>query len=269
MKIIVMGVGQVGYGIIENLYSEDHDLVVIDQDQDRLNYVSSKYDLLTICGSATDLKILDRAGLKSANLVIAVTDSDETNILACKIASDIYNVQFKIARLRKAQYLNNQKELFGSGVIDIDYIIEPTLIVAETVNSLINYPGLESYTTFINNNVASYICEAQYGGNYIGMLDIQCHQELAKDNISLVGIIRNGLWLSIRKGTPINAGDKIVLCSSISKIKDAVSRFQRPLPAVKKVILAGCSQVNYYLAQRLLDKGVGVKIIEQNVVKAS
>lgn len=268
MKIVILGAGNVGMSILQNLNDEDIDMVIIDTNKEKLDYITSKFDVLTVQGSATNIQVLEHANIAEADLVIAATNSDEINILACKIASSLYNVRYKIARLRDRQYLRNKDILFTKGIVDIDYIIEPTMIIAEAMHKLIRYPGIENYFSFCNERVAMYICEAQYGGSFIGKLDIQCQRELANNNIALLGILRKEQWISVGKGTPINAGDKLILCSDIDVISDGVSRFQRLLTTAKKVMLAGGSKVNYYLAQKLSEDGVNVKLIEHDPIVA-
>ncbi|MFC6276877.1 Trk system potassium transporter TrkA [Psittacicella hinzii] len=267
MRIVILGAGKVGTSIIDNFIDDECDLVVVDTDSDLLAAIAAKYDLVTITGHATDLDTLDRADLKSADILVAATQHDEINILACKIAHEIYNVECKIARLRDRKYLNHQDRLIGQNLFPIDYVVEPTLIVANAINNLIRYPGVEYFTYFCDQEVAAFACQAQYGGSFVGRVATQAAAELIKLNISLVGIIRNSVIISINDFTIINAGDTIVLMAEPDNVMLAIGYFQRALAKPRRIMLAGGSRVNTYLAGFLRSKA-SVKLIEQQSDKA-
>lgn len=260
MKIVVIGAGKVGTSIIENFNSEQVDLVVIDQDQEVLDQISAKYDLLTIKGSATDLNVLDRAGVKSANIFVACTSSDEINILSCKLARDIYHVQLIVSRLRNQIYLLNRDKLFNDTVFPIDYIIEPTMIMAHSLYNLIQHPGTTNFTYFYEQNVCMFTCRAEYGGIKIGKSAIACRRDLEEFDISFVALIRNNIFLRLTESTVINANDEVILVCRKDKVGQALSYFQRPLLRPRSIMLAGGSKINFYLASMLA--GSSVKIIE-------
>lgn len=267
MKIVILGAGKMGTSIIDNFIDDESDLVVIDNDLERLQLISAKYDLMVIHGDATDLEVLDRADLKSADLLVAATQYDEINIMACKMAHELYHVPYKIARLRDSKYLNHRDRLFTSNIFPIDYIVEPTNIMAQAINNLIRYPGVEYVTFFCSKKLAVYACKAEYGGVFVGRSIPHVNEELRRLEIGLAAIMRNGVLIQLTDYTIVNAGDQIVLVSEPENIMLALGHFQKALPKPKRIMLAGGSRINRYLATFLRDKA-SIKLIEANPQKA-
>ncbi|RIY38709.1 Trk system potassium transporter TrkA [Psittacicella gerlachiana] len=267
MKIVILGAGKVGTAIIDNFIEDECDIVVVDLDASRLALIAAKYDLVTICGHANDLAVLDRADLKSADLLVAATQDDEVNMLACKIAHELYNVEFKIARIRERRYLEQRERLFKQNIFPVDYIIEPTLIMAKALYNLIRYPGTEYFNYFCENKLALFACQAQYGGIFVGKVGTQAVNELRKLDIALVALIRNQVTIQVNEYTTINAGDQVVLLAEPDNVMLAMSYFQKNLPTPKRIMLAGGSRTNYFLAQFLRAKA-SIKLFEADKDKA-
>lgn len=141
MKIIILGAGQVGSTLAENLVSENNDLVLIDNDPSRLDKLKDKHDLQVIRGEFASPQVLREAGASDADLLVAVTDSDEVNMIACQIAYTLFNVPTKIARIRSADYVREKELLFNDNVLPIDHIIAPEMLVKKIFFALFTIRG--------------------------------------------------------------------------------------------------------------------------------
>lgn len=141
MKILILGAGVTGSSVAGAFASEENDIVVIDFRQELLDALKERFDIATVTGNAAHPSVLEQAGIQNTDMVIAVTDSDETNMLACMVINALHNRPKTIARVRAIDYLNNPK-LFGSTGIPIDFVISPEQIVMESIRNLIEFPGV-------------------------------------------------------------------------------------------------------------------------------
>ncbi len=140
MKIIILGAGQVGSSVASNLVSEANDITVIDIDHNILQLLSERYDLRAVHGVASYPSVLEKAGANDADMIIAVTNSDEINMVACQVAYTLFHTPTKIARVRNVEYLQN-RDLFSQDALPIDVLISPEQIVTEYIEKLITFPG--------------------------------------------------------------------------------------------------------------------------------
>jgi len=143
MKIIVCGAGEVGSNIARQLVYEDNDVTIIDESESLLRSINKSLDLKSICGKTALPEILERAGADEADMIIAVSDRDESNIISCELANHLFKIPLKVARIREPGYLdpNYASKLFTSGKIDVDAIISPELEVAKAIIRKLNTPG--------------------------------------------------------------------------------------------------------------------------------
>ena len=167
MKIIILGAGQVGASLAERLADEENDITVIDIDSDRLHELQDRLDIGTVAGCASHPDVLLRAGADDADLLIAVTNTDEINMVACQVAYSLFRTPTKISRIRSQAYLQNQK-LFSNDSIPIDVIISPELLVTRYIHRLIKYPGALQVLDFAGGKVQLVAVKAYYGGPIVG-----------------------------------------------------------------------------------------------------
>src|SRR5688572_18402571 len=139
MKIVILGAGQVGSTVAESLVSEHNDITVIDLDGQRLRNLQERLDLRTVMGSAAHPSVLKQAGIEDADLLVAVTQSDDTNLVACRLAACLFNVPRRIARLRATDYLDNPN-VIGEQGFDIDLAICPEAILTDYLVKLVEFP---------------------------------------------------------------------------------------------------------------------------------
>ena len=132
MRIVILGAGQVGASVAESLVSENNDITVVDSDRERLAFLQDRLDLRTVFGNASHPSTLANAGLQDADLLIAVTQSDETNLVACKVAHTTFNVPARIARLRARDFLDSEK-LLSPDNFAVDYALCPEQVITEYI----------------------------------------------------------------------------------------------------------------------------------------
>ena len=151
MKIIIVGAGQVGSSLSINLVKEGNDVTLIDKSADLLENIAEKVDLQTIHGNGAHPRILEAAGANKADMIVAVSKSDETNMIACQVAYTVFGVEKKIARIRDLEYLNYEN-LFADESTPIDFTISPDLIASSYIKKLIKYQGTRQVFNFSNDN---------------------------------------------------------------------------------------------------------------------
>jgi len=151
MRIIILGAGRVGFTVASNLASENIDIVLVDKSQEVIDAASERLDVSVVCGNVSHPDVLEGAGIKQADILIAVTDSDETNMMACQVAHYLFDVPQKIARVRSKSFLDYQDQLFSANAIPIDVIINPENEIVNFIKNLILHPGAQQVLSFADN----------------------------------------------------------------------------------------------------------------------
>ena len=167
MKIIILGAGQVGSSVASNLCSEANDITVVDTDVRRLQELQVRHDLRTVVGQGSHPEVLKRAGAEDADMILAVTNSDETNMVACQVAYTLFHTPTKIARVRNPEYLS-YAALFKPEAFPIDVLISPEQLVTDYVRRLIEYPGALQVLDFADGKVRLVAIKAYEGGPMVG-----------------------------------------------------------------------------------------------------
>ena len=167
MRIIILGAGQVGSSIAQILVAENNDITVVDIDRQRLEYLQTRLDLRTLAGDAVLPSILQEAGLADADMLIAVTRSDQTNLIACKLAHTLFNVPMRIARLRSAEFSENPV-LLSEANFAVSYTLRPEQVVTDYLVKLVEFPEALQVLYFANDRVALVAVKAYPGGLMVG-----------------------------------------------------------------------------------------------------
>lgn len=165
MKIIILGAGQVGAGLAEYLINENNEITLVDSDIEKLESLQNRFDIKIVKGHASYPGTLRDAGADNTELLVAVTDSDETNMLACQLGYSIFHITQKIARIRNHDYLAEKNILFNDKAIPIDSIIAPEQLITEEIASLIEYPGALQIAEFAYGRIGLVCVKAYYGGD--------------------------------------------------------------------------------------------------------
>ncbi|MDO4697205.1 MAG: Trk system potassium transporter TrkA [Pasteurellaceae bacterium] len=268
MKIIILGAGQVGATLAENLANDDNDITLIDDDQARLTPLQDKHDLRVLKGNAASPRILREAGASDADLIVAVTHSDESNMIACQIAYTLFNIPTKIARIRNPDYVRERDALFNNKVLPIDHIIAPELLVTKEILRLIDYPGALQVAHFANELVSLVSVKAYYGGPLVGYPISALGDHLPHIEARIVSIFRQEKAFVPQGSTIIEAGDEVFFICATQHIKAIMAELQRLEKPHKRVMIIGGGNIGTALAKELEEK-CSVKLIERDAEKAT
>ena len=263
MKIIILGAGQVGSSVAHNLASEFNDITVVDGNAQVLQELQDRLDIRTIVGHGAHPDILIRAGAEDADMIIAVTNSDETNMVACQVAYTLFHTPTKIARVRSAEYLSRPR-LFTVDALPIDVLISPEQLVTDYVQRLIEYPGALQVLDFANGKVQLVAVRAYYDGPLIGQELRALREHMPKVEARVAAIFRRGKPILPEGDTVIEVDDEVFFVAARQNIRAVMSELRREDKTVKRVILAGGGNIGMRLAEAL-QKRYQVKIIDRNV----
>lgn len=262
MKIIILGAGQVGSSLANNLASEANDITVVDVDSQLLHDLQDRLDLRTIKGRASHPDVLQRAGAEDADMIIAVTNSDETNIVACQVAYTLFHTPTKIARVRSQAYLE-YPELFTQEAMPVDVIISPEQLVTDYVHRLIEHPGALQVLDFSGGRVQLVAVKAFYGGPLVGheLKTLRDHMPGVQSRVA--AIYRRGRAINPEGNTVIEADDEVFFIAAKKDIRAVMSELRRLEKPVKRVIIAGGGNIGKRLA-KALEHRYQVKLIDHN-----
>lgn len=266
MKIIILGAGQVGASVAHNLSSEFNDITVVDGDARVLQDLQDRLDIRTIVGHGAHPDVLSRAGAEDADMLIAVTNSDETNMIACQVAYTLFHTPTKIARVRAAEYLSKPR-LFNQDALPIDVLISPEQLVTEYVQRLIDTPGALQVLDFAGGKVQLVAVRAYYDGPLIGheLRDLRVH--MPKVEARVAAIFRRGRPIIPEGDTIIEVDDEVFFLAARENIRAVMNELRREDKPVKRIILAGGGNIGMRLAQALEGR-YQVKLIDRNVDRA-
>lgn len=262
MQILILGAGQVGSSVAASLAREDDDITIVDENNVLLQDLQDRYDIRTIQGRASHPDILAKAGAEDADLVLAVTNSDEVNIVACQICHTLYHTPAKIARIRSNKYLL-KPELFNNDAIAIDMLICPEQIVTESVERLVLHPNALQVLNFAGGKVQLVGVKAFHGGPLVGNPLSELRQHIPKTQTRVAAIFRKGSPIIPKASTIIEADDEVFFIAASKDILSVMGELRRLDKPYKRIMLAGGGQVGMRLA-KALDGKYQVKLIEAN-----
>lgn len=262
MKIIILGAGQVGSSVAENLVSEANDITIVDTDSVRLQALQDRLDIGTVVGHASHPEVLARAGAEDADMILAVTNSDETNMVACQVAYTLFHTPTKIARVREVEYLS-QPKLFSQEALPIDVLISPEQLVKDYIQRLIEHPGALQVLDFAQGRVSLVAVKAYYGGLLVGheLRDLRKH--MPKVETRVAAIFRRGRAILPKGTTVIEADDEVFFIAANKNIRAVMSELRKVDKPCKRVILAGGGNIGRRLAKSL-ESRYQVKLIDHN-----
>ena len=263
MKIVILGAGRVGASVAESLVSEQNDITVIDTDPARLAELQDRLDLRTVAGNAAQPSTLRAAGAEDADMVIATTQSDETNLVACHLAAQVFNVPTRIARVRGADFQDNP-ELVGEGAFSVDHLIVPEKTVTDYVAKLIEFPEALQVLEFAGGVVSLIAVRAHGGGLLVQKPIREIKQHIPNVDSRIVAIFRGDSTIYPDGGTMIEPGDEVFFLAATEHIRTVMSELRKMDRPVRRVMLAGGGRIGLRLARQLAGT-LDVRIIEPDV----
>jgi trk system potassium uptake protein TrkA len=267
MKILILGAGQVGSSAAEQLSREEsNDVTVVDTRTDILRELQDRLDIRTIAGHASHPDILKRAGAEDTDIVIALTDSDETNMLACQISSTIFNIETKVARIRSGAYMRTEG-LFNLEAIPVDVCLSPEQLVCEHIEQLIHYPGALQVLEFANGEVRLVAAKVSKDGSLVGQKISTLKEHIPNTEGRIAAIYRDGQSLQPEGDTIIRSGDEVFFIAAKKDIRAFMSEMRKIDSPVRRVLIAGGGHIGVRLASALENTN-HVKIIERNPERA-
>lgn len=261
MKIIIVGCGKIGTSILANLVGEGNDVVAIDDSPTVIDEIGNIYDVMCVCGNGADTETLDEAGVSKADLFVAVTNSDELNMLACFVAERM-GAKHTIARIRKPEYNDNSLD-FLSKQLKLTVSVNPEWMAAKELFNILKLPAAVNIESFS-------------GGN-LEMVELRLKPDSILDGLSLIELRRKYkaqyLVCAVQRGDEVyipdgnfvlKSGDKIGITASSSEIQKLFKMLSLGQKSARNVMILGASRISYYLAKRLINSGSKVIIIDKN-----
>lgn len=266
MKIIILGAERVGGTLAENLANEDNDITVVDTDFKKLRELQDKSDLKTIHGLGSNPSILKEAGAEDADMLIAVTGSDEVNIVACQVAFALFRTPAKICRIRSHEYLEYRENLFNkeddSYGIPVNVIISPEKLVTDYIQRLIENPGALQVLDFADGKVQLVAVKAIQGGPLVGQELRFLRQHMPTIDTRVAAIFRGNRPIIPEGDTVIEVDDEVFFIAAKQDIRAVMSELRSQESPYKRIMIAGGGNIGYGLATQIEDR-YQVKIIEK------
>ena len=271
MNIIICGAGKVGFSISKQLSAQGHSITVIDQSSELIQKINEAQDVKGIVGTATFPSVLEKAGAEDADMIIAVTKNDETNMVICQVAHSIFKITKKIARIRTQEFLTAKfNNLFGETNLPIDVIISPEMEVARSLQRRIEAPGALDNVPFADNKIKVLEINVDKKCPLVNTELAELTKKFPELNANILGVIREGKFVILKKKDKLKIDDKAFVVISASQIDLTLSAFGHEEKMSKKILIIGGGNIGFNLARNLENdhEGIRVKIIEKNKERA-
>jgi len=261
MKIIILGAGQVGGTLAEHLANEQNDITVVDTDGDKLRALQDRLDIGTVAGEASHPSTLFKAGAEDADMLIAVTNSDEINMMACQVAHTLFKTPTKISRVRSPNYLAHQEQLFNRDHIPVDVIIGPEQLVTKNIQQLIANPGALQVLDFAEGRVQLVAVRAYHDGPIVGQELQEIRQHMPKVDTRVAAIFRQDRPIIPEGSTVVEVDDEVFFIAARENIRAVMSELRKIDKPYKRVMIAGGGNIGATLAFNI-ENNYQVKLIE-------
>jgi len=262
VRIIIIGAGEVGYNIADILSKEGNDVVIIDKNEKQLKMVSESLDVQAILGSGSSPHILREAGLDRSDMIVAVTDSDEINMIACLLAATQSNVPLKIARIRSPE-LNEKHELFDKNHLNIDLCINPEREAVKNAVNLMEFPGASEIIDFAGGLIRLVGFNVDGDCVVIGKKLSKIRELSGGRKVLIVSITRGDKLIVPTGNSVIEENDYLFAVAESTEVREVLNFFGKDLDPPKRVIIMGGGITGFMLAELLEKRGISTKIIEK------
>ena len=271
MNIIICGAGKVGFSISKQLSAQGHSITVIDQSSEDIKKINDTQDVKGIVGRATLPSVLENAGAESTDMIIAVTKNDETNMIICQLASSLFNISKKIARIRSKEFLEGKwSKLFNKSNIPIDVIISPEIEVAKSLFRRLEAPGALDNVPFAKNKVKMLEISIEKNCPIINTPLKNLTEKFPDFKANILGAVRQGKFVFLKKNEKMLEGDNVYLVVSSEQLNQILKAFGHEEKTSKKILIIGGGNIGLHLAKMLETHfdGARIKIIEKNKERA-
>ena len=262
MKIIVAGTGTLGFSVARRFSEERHDVVLVGEDESALRRAQDLMDVSAVTGKASSPSVLLEAGLRTADILVAVTGSDESNIVACLIAETVSKRVARVARIKDSAYLG-EKGIIDKSSLSIDLVISPENEVARAVSSLAATPGASDVLEFADGRVQVVGVEVGHGtpmaGKRIGDL-----RRRPDEKLLVAGVYRDELVSAPSNDLRMVPGDTLFFVSDRSSVRRVLARMGKRWTRTRNVVIAGGGWDGVSIARRLSEDGIHTKLIERD-----
>ena len=271
MNIIICGAGKVGFSISKQLSSQGHSITVIDQSTEDIKKINDTQDVKGIVGRATLPSVLENAGAENADMIIAVTRNDETNMVVCQLASSLFNIQKKIARIRTKDFLEGKwNKLYNKSNIPIDVIISPEIEVAKSLYRRLEAPGALDNVPFGNDKVKMLEIAVEKKCPIANIQLKKLTEKFPDFKANILGALRKDKFIFLKKNDKMIEGDNVYLTASSDQLNLILKAFGHDEKISKKILIIGGGNIGLHLAKMLESnaEGIRVKVIEKNKQRA-
>ena len=267
MKVLILGAGQVGRTAAYHLSREPaNEVTIVDTNEDVLRELQDRLDVRTVAGSASYPSVLEAAGIVDTDILVALTSSDEVNMIACEIAHTLYRTPTRIARIRASEYTSRDK-LFSEGAIAVDAWINPEQLVTEYIERLIHNPGALQVVDVADGKVRLVGLRALRGGLLVGQQVRTLKDHMPHADARIVAIYRNDRAIAPTGETLVEEGDEIFFIAARDHIQRMMAEIRRAEEPVRRIVIAGGGHIGFRLALQLENK-YQVKLIERDPKRA-
>ncbi len=267
MRILIIGAGVVGFNLAQELSKEGHDIAIIDQNQEKMRRITDTLDVLSVIGNACHPSVLIRAGIENMEMVIAVTDKDEINLLVCSLATK-FDVKKRFARLRNQEF-TEEGHIFSLEELSIDHGINPGHIIIDTIVKIISTPGVVNVAEFAEGEVLLREFDIPENAPIAGKQIKELSSVSSMDSFVIVAIVREGKLVIPKAEDKIQPGDKIYTIVDKDFLPFLLPMLNKSVEEVEKVVIFGANQVSINLAKALEESIRDVSIIEPSREKAN
>jgi trk system potassium uptake protein TrkA len=263
MKIVIIGAGEVGFHIASHLAHEDKDVVIIDTDPAAIRRVSDNLDVQVVEGSGSSPVVLQEAGIKEAEILLAVTDRDETNLVACLVADIISSSTKKLARIRSADY-DEFHDIFNEHAPHIDTIINPEIEVVKTIDRLMRMPGAVDVGEFADGRIKFVGITLDESTNLAGVRLSDISSATGKQPPLIAAVIRDEELIIPGGNDRLQAGDLVYFISETKRLSQSFEVFDKSVEPIDRVLIIGGGRLGFRLATMLEKKSIYTKIVEKD-----
>ncbi len=261
MKIIIAGGGKVGAKLTRMLSAEEHEIVLIDSKSKVAGETVNQFDVMTVQGNCASVEVLEQANVEEAELLIAVTGTDEVNLLCCLTAHYMNKEIHTIARIRSPEYSGQISRMRGAFALSM--VVNPEMQAAREIDRLLRFPGFLKRDTFARNRVE--IVELRVNeDSVLDGLSLSSLENVAKCKVLVCTVLRNGNAVAPDGSFVLKEGDRIFVTAPTYNLSLLLKNLGILPRKVKKVLICGGGRLSYYLAMMLQKSGMGVKLVEKN-----